>query len=213
MEGPLDAILFVPKNRRVYVAHDDGTHLWAIDADSEKLAGTVEIPGPPEYMVYDTARDRIYLNIKTTNEVVTIDPVKGTVVAHWPTAPATAPHGLAFDPATGRVFSAGANSKLVAIDVKTGKVTATADITPKVDQIAFDPSTKRIYCAGPDWMSVVQETAGGLSFLGNVKTAATAKNVTVDPRTHAVWTTYTDGTHSYAQSWVLPGTSGTAPAR
>ena len=41
--------------------------------------------------------------------------------------------------------------------------------------------------------------------LGSVKTAATAKNVTVDPKTHAVWTTYTDGVNSYAQSWVVPG--------
>jgi len=205
MDGPLDAILFIPATRRLYAANDDGTHVWVVDVDAQKVVGSVTIPGPPEYMVYDASAGRIYLNIKTTDEVVVIDPNTNTVVAHWPTAPAKSPHGLAFDPASGRLFSAGGNGKLAVIDVKTGKVVGAADVTEKVDQIAFDPSTRRIYCAGPNQMSVLQETAGGAAPLGSVKTAATAKNVTVDPKTHAVWTTYTDGVNSYAQSWVVPG--------
>ncbi len=205
MEGPLDAILFIPASRRLYAANDDGTHVWVVDVDSQKVVASVTIPGPPEYMVYDASAGRIYLNIKTTDEVVAIDPKTNTVVAHWPTAPAKSPHGLAFDPTSGRLFSAGGNGKLAVLDVKTGKVVGSADITEKVDQIAFDSSTRRIYCAGPDRMSVVQETAEGAVSLGSVKTAATAKNVAVDPKTRAVWTTYTDGVNSYAQSWVVPG--------
>ena len=204
MDGPLDAILFVPGTRRLYAANDDGTHVWVVDADAQKVVGSVTIPGPPEYMVYDESAGRIYLNIKTTDEVVVIDPKTSAVVAHWPTAPARSPHGLAFDPASGRLFSAGGNGKLAVIDVKTGKVVTSVDITDKVDQIAFDPSTRRIYCAGPDRLSVVQETADGVAVLGSVKTSATAKNVAVDPKTHAVWTTYTDGVNAYAQSWLVP---------
>jgi DNA-binding beta-propeller fold protein YncE len=201
MAGALDAILFIPKNRCVYVANDEGTHVWVINADTEKLVGDITIPGVPEYMVYDAPTDRIYLNIKDKDEVVTIDPAKNVVVAHWPVAPATSPHGLALDSATGRLFSAGANGILAIIDIKTGKTIGTAKIAEKVDQATFDPSTRRIYCAAVDWLSVVQETAEGAEFLGNIKTAATARNVTVDPKTHAVWTTYTDGTKSYAKSW------------
>ena len=37
---------------------------------------------------------------------------------------------------------------------------------------------------------------------GELSTAATAKNVAIDPQTHAVWTTYTDGKSSFAKSWM-----------
>jgi hypothetical protein len=50
-------------------------------------------------------------------------------------------------------------------------------------------------------MSVISTAGGKLKTLGDVSTAATAKNVAVDPATRAVWTTYTDGKSSYAKSW------------
>lgn len=201
-EGELDAIVMDPKNRRVYVTNDEGSHVWVIDADSQKVVATIDIPGAPEYMIYDGAADRIYLNIKATNEILAIDPTTNAILSHWPTAPATKPHGLAFDPESGWLFAAGANGQLAAIDSKTGKLVGSAAIAPAVDQAVFDPSTKRIYCACTGVMSVVQETADGLAALGNVKSADTAKNVAVDPATHAVWTTFTDGKNSYAKSWL-----------
>lgn len=199
--GPLDALVFDPRNRSVFVANDDGSHVWIIDADTRKLTGAIDIPGAPEYMLYDAGTDRIYLNIKTRDEVVAIDPNTRSIVAHWATAPATSPHGLAFDPQTGRLFSAGANGKLAVIDLKAGRVIATAKIVEGVDQIAFDVGSKRVYCAGPGRMSVVQETPDGAKLIGSIATAPTAKNVAVDPQTHAVWTTCTDGVNSYAKSW------------
>ncbi|MFI5357441.1 MAG: hypothetical protein ACHQ4G_08915 [Opitutales bacterium] len=205
MPGDIDAILFDPANRRIYAAHDNGSHLWAVDADTLKIVGTTAIPGSPECMVYDAKADRIYLAIKPLNEVAVIDPKANQVVATWPLAPVAQPHGVVFDPATRRLFIAGGNAQIAALDVDTGKVVGTTAIATGVDQAAFDPFTKRIYCAGDRHLSVVQETADGVSLLGNVDTPATAKNVAVDPSTHAVWTTYTDGTDSYARSWTLPG--------
>ena len=203
-DGPLDGIVFDPKNRCVYAAHDNGKELWVINADREKIVATVAIPGPPEYLLYDAATDKIYLNIKTTDEVVVIDPAQNVVVAHWPTAPAKGPHGLALDSASGRLFSAGNNGQLVVIDLASGRVIASAAITPKVDQISFDSGLGRIYCAASDTLSVVQATPDGAVFLGNVASFPGAKNVAVDAKTHAVWTTYTDGKNAYAKSWVLP---------
>jgi hypothetical protein len=75
---------------------------------------------------------------------------------------------------------------------------------PKVDQIAFGASSGLVYCAGTDRMSVVRTTGGKVQVLGDVATAATARNVAVDPTTQAVWTTYTDGKSSFAKSWKAP---------
>ena len=203
-EGPLDGIVFDAKNRRVYAAHDDGKEVWVLDPDTAKIVGTVAIPGAPEYMVYDAAADRIYLNIKTTDEVVVIDPAKNLVVAHWPTAPAKAPHGLALDAAAGRLYSAGGNGQLVALDLANGRVTAAVAIPAKVDQIAFDAASRRIYCAASDVLAIVQAKSDCLVALGEVASGPGAKNVAVDPRTQAVWTTYSDGKNAYAKSWVMP---------
>jgi YVTN family beta-propeller protein len=204
MAGPTDAIIYEPKNHMVYVTHDEGADVWVIDPKAAKVVATVAVPGVPEFMVYDESTDRIYLNIKNKDVVAVIDPATNKVVARWPTAPATQPHGLAVDTDNHRIFSAGGNGKLVVIDTKTGAVTDAVDIVPKVDQIAFDASNGLVYCAGADKMSVVRTTGGKGQLLGDVTTAATAKNVAVDPATHDVWTTYTDGKSSFAKSWKAP---------
>jgi DNA-binding beta-propeller fold protein YncE len=201
LDGPSDAIIFEPKNHLIYVTHDEGANVWVIDPASAKVVASIEVPGVPEFMLYDQARDRIYLNIKSADKVAVIDPATNKTVAEWSTGPATQPHGLALDAAHHRIFSAGANGKLAVIDTATGKVTGTVSITPKVDQIAFDPESHLVYCAGPEKMSIVRAADENVSPVGELSTAATAKNVAVDPQTGAVWTTYTDGKSSFAKSW------------
>ena len=203
-DGPVDGMVFDSKNRCVYAAHDDGKELWVISAETEKIVAAVAIPGAPEVLLYDAATDRIYLNIKTTDELVVIDPAQNAVVAHWPTAPAKSPHGLALDAKAGRLYAAGTNGQLAIIELASGRVIGSVAITPKVDQIAFDPGPRRIYCAASDTLSVVEVTDGGAVSLGNVTSFPGAKNVAVDLTTHAVWTTYTDGKNAYAKSWMLP---------
>jgi DNA-binding beta-propeller fold protein YncE len=202
--GPTDAIIYEPKNHLVYVTHDDGTEVWVIDPGARKVVGTVAIPGAPEFMIYDESTDRIYLNIKDKDAVVVIDPSSNKVVDQWTTLPAARPHGMALDAKTHRIFSAGGNGKLVVIDTKTGKVTNSIEIAPKVDQIALDSAGGIVYCAGPERMSVVSVNDGKLTLLGNVTTVASAKNVAVDPKTRAVWSTFTDGKSSFAKSWQPP---------
>jgi YVTN family beta-propeller protein len=202
--GPTDAILYEPKNRMIYVTHDNGADVWVIDPASSKVVATIKIPGVPEFMVYDADQDRIYLNIKTKDTVAVIDPKKNVVTTQWPVGAAVQPHGLALDGANHRIFVAGGSGKLVVIDTKTGSISQTVDIASKVDQIAFDASSGFLYCAGADKMSVLQAKGAKVTAVGELVTAATAKNVAVDSGTRAVWTTYTDGKSSFAKSWVPP---------
>ena len=121
--GPVDDILYCPKNGMVYADHDDGEDVWVIDAKTEKIVGTVTIPTAPEKVEYDRTSDRIYQNIKSNNTVQVIDPATNKVEKTFDTTPAIGPHGLAIDGKTQRLFSAGSNGKLAVIDMKTGKVT------------------------------------------------------------------------------------------
>lgn len=202
--GPTDAILYEPLNHMIYVTHDNGADVWVIDPSKSMVVATINIPGVPEYMLYDETADRIYVNIKNKDVVAVIDPANNKVVGQWSTKPASLPHGLALNSDAHQLYSSGGNGKLVAIDTKTGAVTGSVDIVQKVDQIAFDAVGAILYCAGADKMSVIRAAGGKLAPLGEVITAATAKNVAVDPATRNVWTTYTDGKSSYARAWSPP---------
>ena len=195
--GPVDDVLYCSKNGMVYADHDDGEDVWVIDAKTEKIVATVKIPTAPEKLEYDKTSGRIYQNIKSNSTVQVIDPATNKVEKTFDTAPATGPHGLAIDTKAQRLFSAGSNGKFVVIDLKTGKTIATADIEKGVDQIAFDKSNGRIYCACKGAISVLQTTESGVTVLGKVITPSGSHTITVDPKTHAVWTCFFDGKESY----------------
>ena len=206
LTGPGDDIVLDPKTDTLYVCHDDGTEDWVVNAKTNAITGSVTIAGAPEYVAYDAVTDRLYQNIKPANITQVIVPATGAVEVSWPTAPMTSPHGLAIDSEAGRVFAAG-QGMVVMLDRKTGKVLASVKIAPGyVDQIAFDPDKKRVYCACGDAgaISVVGETATGLTLLGTVPTHPKSHTLAVDPATHAVWISYTDATGSYLQQYKAP---------
>ncbi len=201
LPGETGALLFEPAHRRLYVAADGAKSLWVVDPDACKLVRTISVPEDPEEMVWDARTGRIYLTSSATSKVSVIDAKANAVVAHWPTAPAVGGRGVALDPARDRLFVAGDNGHLVAFDLETGRVVATAAIGKHVGQIAFDADLRRLYCAGPDWMYPIDCAGTGLVALEKNYTAASATNVVIDPKTHAVWTTFTDGEDSFAKSW------------
>ena len=195
--GPVDDVLYCPKNGLVYADHDDGEDVWVIDPKTEKIVATVTVPTAPEKVEYDRTSDRIYQNIKSNNTVQVIDPATNKVEKTFDTTPVAGPHGLAIDGKTQRLFTAGSNGKLAVIDLKTGKVLSTVSIEKGVDQIAYDSGSGRIYCACRGAISVVQVTPEGAKFLGNVPTPKGSHTIAVDRKTRAVWTCYYDDKNSY----------------
>jgi len=200
LTGPADILAFDPKNNTAYIGHDDSTEVWAVDVIAKKIVATITIPEGPEGIIYDEVSDRVYANSKIGDAVVVIDPATNKPVATWPTAPAQKPHGSALDAEGHRLFVVGANGKLVAIDLKSGKVTGSVDIAPRVDEIAFDPGLKRVYCAsGAGVLSVVDAKDESLKSLGDVPTHEGTHSVAVDAKTHAVWIAFAEGNQSFIQ--------------
>ena len=197
LTGPVDDMVYDPDNGTIYADHDDGTEVWAIDAKSDKITGSVAIGEAPEYVQYDRKGHLLYQNIKSADEVQVIDPSTNKVVNTWPTAPATSPHGLALVTKRNWVLSAGKNGKLVAIDTATGQVAFSTDIKPDVDQISYDPEAHRAYCACKGFVSVVQVAATGLTDIADLPVPASAHSLVVDPTSGYVWYCYADGQNSY----------------
>jgi putative lipoprotein len=214
--GPVGAIAFDPKNGRLFADHADGTEVWVVQAKTDKLLQfPVTIAKGPEYLAYDPVTDKLYQNIASINSVQVIDPGTNTVVATWPLAPVTDPRGLAVDGKGKRLFSAGANGKLVILDLTTGQVQHTVDIPPRVDQIAYDAGADKLYLAsGTGVLAVLGDTDEGFDKIGEVSIPRGTHTLAVDPKTHNVWIAYGGDQSDYVIkiSPPPPGTPSPSPA-
>ena len=193
LSGPADIVAFDPQNGVAYVGHDDAAEVWAVDVNAKKVVAGITIPEGPEGIAVDGESHRIYANSKGGDAVVVIDPASNTAMASWPTAPALKPHGSALDSKGRRLFVAGGNGKLVAIDLISGKVVSSVEIAPRVDEIAYDSGLNRVYCASGSGVLSVVDAAGDLKLLGTVITQKGAHSVAVDQKSHAVWIAYSGG--------------------
>ncbi len=204
LPGPADDVIFDVGNGLVYAGCDDGTEVWVINPAEKKITATITIPEGPEVFACDPSTHRVFLNVKSTSVLVAMDDAANKVADTWTTQPAAGPHGLAFNPATHRLYAAGNNGKLAILDSVSGQVKGSVGIAAKVDQIAMDHGLRRIYCASHNGgLSVVEETEAGGKLLGEVKTPKGARSVAVDQATHAVWIAYTEGANCFIQRYTL----------
>jgi DNA-binding beta-propeller fold protein YncE len=128
-----------------------------------------------------------------------IDPSSNQVTDAWPLAPDKGPHGIAVVPDNNGLLVACANN-LVLLDRATGKVTATAPIGGRVDEMAYDPGLHIAYCASRvGSISVISVEAGKLTSLGDVPDEKGTGDIAVDPKTHTVWIAYPKGGQCVAQ--------------
>jgi DNA-binding beta-propeller fold protein YncE len=206
LSGPADLIVSSPKSGLAYVDHDDGTNLWVVNPKEGKVVSSIEIGGEgPEDLGFDANFERLFQAVKKANAVAVIDLSTGKVQASWPTAPAEAPHGMAFLPEEHAFLVAGGNGKLVMMSDRDGHVLSSTDIPARVDQIACDHELHRVYCAsGTGKIAVVKLEGGQLTKLGEVASSTGCHSIAVDPKTHTVWIAYAKDDQSVAQPFTPP---------
>jgi DNA-binding beta-propeller fold protein YncE len=160
----------------------------AIDVKTEKVAGTVDLGGKPEFAVSDE-KGHIYVNIENKSEVVDFDADKLKVVHRWPLAPGEEPAGLAIDRAQRRLFATCHNEKMVVLDADNGKVLGSPAIGKGTDAAAFDPDAGLAFSSNGDGtLTVVRDDGKGkFEVAQTVKTQAGARTMTLDPKTHKVF--------------------------
>ncbi|MEI7733603.1 MAG: hypothetical protein WCO56_28815 [Verrucomicrobiota bacterium] len=201
LSAPADLMTFNPANGLAYVCNDEAPELWVIDPAAKKITATLKLSGKGmEDLAFDPANKRLFQVVKDNHTLVVIDPASNKVLETWNTEPASNPHGMAIVPDADTLLVAGGNGKLALMSRSTGKVLASAEIASRVDEMAYDPELHLAYCASSAGkLSVVRVTGDTLVSLGDVPTAAGAKSVVVDPKTHTVWIAYSKGTQSFVQ--------------
>ena len=194
-----DLMAFNPENGLAYVCNDTAPELWVIDPQAKKILTTITFMGKGmEDLVFDPSYKRLYQVEKTGDGLFVVDPANHKIVENWSTAPAGGPHGVALVPEADLLFAAGANGKLALINRSTGKLVASADIAPRVDEMAYDPQLHQAYCASSGGqITVVALDGEKLTVVGTLPGGG--KSVVVDPKTHTVWNAYSKGGQSFVQ--------------
>jgi YVTN family beta-propeller protein len=184
-EDDADAMAFDPSSGHVFVVNGDPGSLTVIDPKADRAVATVAVGAKLEYVV-SGGNGKLYVNGAEKREIVRVDTASNEVDARWPIPNCESPHGLAIDPASHRLFSSCVNKVLVVVDTDSGHTVATLPIGSGTDAAAFDPKRRRVFSSnGRDGtLSVIQEKdAQTFVPLGELKTAATARTMSLDPDT------------------------------
>jgi DNA-binding beta-propeller fold protein YncE len=185
-----DAILYEPRHNYIITANGESANLSIIDAGALQAAGTVPLPGPPEFMATDGA-GMVYVNIETEpGKLVAVDAKSLTVKATWALPGCSNPTGLALDAAHHRLFSVCANQVMAITDSLSGKQIARVVIGRGPDAAAFDSDLGLIFSSnGIDGTLTVihQETPDEYRVIATVTTQVSARTMALDPATHKIF--------------------------
>lgn len=184
-----DAILYDPASQRVFTFNGRSQDATAIDAAKMTVVGTIKLDGKPEFAVSDE-KGHAYVNIEDKNEVTMFDTQKLTVDKVWPLKGCEAPSGLSIDRQHHRLFSGCSDSKTMAIsDYLAGSMVASTPICDGTDGTAYDDSADVAFASCHDGhLSVVRGSGTQYQLAETVDTQMGARTLTVDPKSHRVFT-------------------------
>ena len=183
-----DAIMYEPYSKKIITCNGRSKNLSIIDPEQNKLIDSVDVGGKPETAVSD-GEGKLFVNIEDKNEIVVVDTKTFKVINHWSIAPGEGPTGLAIDKKTKRLF-AGCEKLLVVMDATNGNIVDKITIGDGCDGVAFDEILNNIYTAnGADGtLSVIHEEAPSkFALVQTLATKKSARTITLDNKTHAVY--------------------------
>jgi len=99
VKTPVESILYVPGNNRLYLANSRDQSIGFIDFANHNQVKTADAGGLPEHMVFDPAKNLIYATLQDTRQIGVYD-LDLKPVAYW-SVKGSQPTGLALD-ANGR---------------------------------------------------------------------------------------------------------------
>jgi DNA-binding beta-propeller fold protein YncE len=125
----------------------DSHTVSVVDVARRERIAEIKVPGRTRWAIYDAARETFFVNIASPALIIAIDAREPTKIAKAYEVPAEGPHGLEFDPATGRLLCACDAGVLVAMDATSGRVLGNVPLSGPPDVIFLHPQSGRLYVA------------------------------------------------------------------
>ncbi len=184
-----DAIFFDAASQRVFTFNGGSANTTAVDVAADTVAGNLALGGKPEFATSD-GKGTIYVNVEDTHEIVEFDAKTLTVKHRWNLASCEDPTGQAIDRMHKRLFAVCGNKVMVIVNSTTGAAVATVPIGDGSDGVMFDDARQlAISSNGEGSMTFVHEdTPDRYSVVQTLPTMSRARTMTIDPRTHKLYT-------------------------
>jgi DNA-binding beta-propeller fold protein YncE len=179
-----DLVDYDARAKQLYVGHGgkdagkDYGEISLIDVVAGKKALDIRTEAHPGAILVDGPRDRVFVVIPETSQVVVVDRKKHAITQKWTVADKARTVSLALDAPHRRLFVGTRNpARIVVLDTETGKEVATMPTVGTLDGIFFDAASKRIYASGGDGFVDVhrQVDADHYEPLGHVPTGPVAR--------------------------------------
>ncbi|HLJ56980.1 MAG TPA: YncE family protein, partial [Chthonomonadaceae bacterium] len=162
LEDDADNVRWDAKADRVWIGCGSGA-LDLIDAAGRKRLGRVSLSAHPESFQLETNGPRIYVNVPSAGHIAVVDRNRMQVTATWPLIAARSNFPMALDEAGHRLFVGCRDpARVLVYDTRSGKETASMDITGDTDDLFYDAGRRRLYVScGAGFIDVIQQADAG----------------------------------------------------
>ncbi len=173
---------------KMYVSDRRDTKVTVIDMRMNQRVTTIDLGGEAGNAIYDPATKRILVNVRTSNELLEVDPATDFVANRLKLKGKT-PQGLVIAPNSRLAFAACQDdAKLLVIDLEKWNVRESLVTGPKPDMLAYDEELGMLYVGTEsNVVSVFQVKGKDIDRMGEVEVGANAHSVCVNPMTHEVY--------------------------
>lgn len=157
-----DDTRYDPVTRRVFVGFgDDGNAgLGILDGATGNLLRTIKLPEHPESFQLEEHGPRIFVNIPTAGNTITVvDRKERRIVATWTLGGAQDNFPMALDEKDHRLFvTCRAPAEVLVLNAESGKIIARIPCVSHADDMWYDAADKRIYVSGGEgFISVIEQ--------------------------------------------------------
>ncbi len=192
-EPDADGIVLDGTTGHIFVMDGDSAKITVIDPKTDTVIATIDGGGGLEAGV-SGENGKLYVDGAEKGEIVRVDIATNTVDAHWPMPGCTTPRGIAYDAANHRLFASCASKVMAVMDADSGKELATLPIDQGSDGAGFDPGLGLAFSSNfTGTLSAVSEKSpSNFAALPSIPTQFGARTMTLDPKTHRIYTVAAD---------------------
>lgn len=134
--------------KKVYVVNTLGKAVSVVDVNKDEIVKTIQFKSETGMPQYDSVARRVWVNLRSTNEIAEIDPATDTVAGTYPVEGCRYNHGMAIDSEHHRAFLlCGGTRTMTVFALDSHRAIAHLPLAQGADVIKFDAGLGRIYAA------------------------------------------------------------------